>query len=322
MTRWVGGLCLVLCWSGLLRAETPIRADEILSRLRTSLAMLDYAGTLTYLRDDDATSLRIEHRLLEGLEQERVVSLEGGAKESLRWGGQVIRSGVGGDKDVLSFMSGKNGASADAFSGDRVNRVYMVHLLGVASVAGRETEHYHLMSVDGYRYSQMVWLDAVSGLPLKSVVLNAEGHMLESVQFNTITLNPDFPADFAVAFGVFPAPAGEVQSPNQPPPHQRWTPGWVPDAFVPVTAQFSPDASSAGEMQSFSDGFSRFTVFVEPPGPAQMPEGSSRRGATIALTRHRLMAGARVAVTVLGEIPLATASRVADNMRQVSEGRP
>lgn len=307
---------LGLGWAGLLRAEDGISADEVVSRIRTGLSMLDYKGTMTYIRGDDATTLSIQHRLHEGVEQEYVQTMEGQRRETLRWGPRVVCLDVEQGRDVVRLISTRSQSQPDVVNSEGLNRVYMVHPLGGEKLAGRESEKYHLMAVDEYRYSQMVWLDSVSGLPLRSVILDREGQVLESVQFSGLELDPDFTPEFEAKFASFEQ--FFLQNDGQkavPQTIAGWNPGWLPDAFHPAVSTLLPGEEAAGDGLAYTDGLSRFTVFVEPPGAGQMPEGSSRKGATTALTRHHVTLGQRYAITVIGEIPLVTAIRVVDNMR-------
>ncbi len=69
-------------------------------------------------------------------------------------------------------------------------------------------------------------------------------------------------------------------------------------------------------MRAYTDGLASFTVFHE---PRQQPinENSSVRGATVAV--HRNLPGAMI--TVVGEIPLETAERIAASVKPLADAR-
>ena len=90
-----------------------------------------------------------------------------------------------------------------------------------------------------------------------------------------------------------------------------WRLEWLPAGFVRAD-----DAQGAAVGKTFSDGLARFTVVVEfLPGLALAGEGRARRGSTIAYTRALQLAGRPALVTVLGEVPVDTARRLADAVR-------
>jgi len=66
--------------------------------------------------------------------------------------------------------------------------------------------------------------------------------------------------------------------------------------------------------RAYTDGLASFTVFHEPRDES-ITESASTRGATVAV--HRNLPGAMV--TVVGEIPLATAQRIAASVKSLAE---
>ncbi len=70
--------------------------------------------------------------------------------------------------------------------------------------------------------------------------------------------------------------------------------------------------------KTYTDGLAVFSVFVEildrdmPPG-----EGHVKQGGTTTYTRGLRLSNSPVLVTVIGEVPLATARMVADSVRWV-----
>ena len=62
----------------------------------------------------------------------------------------------------------------------------------------------------------------------------------------------------------------------------------------------------------FSDGLSVFSVFFDPQGGRLLPEVQAQRGATVAQLARVNARGGDFLVSVVGEIPIETAQRVAD----------
>jgi sigma-E factor negative regulatory protein RseB len=69
----------------------------------------------------------------------------------------------------------------------------------------------------------------------------------------------------------------------------------------------------------YDDGLARFSVFMEPLHGASVEDARSQLGPTVAVSRRLSTGDGDVMVTVVGEIPLGTAERVALSMRAAAE---
>lgn len=83
-------------------------------------------------------------------------------------------------------------------------------------------------------------------------------------------------------------------------------PGWLPEGYTPVKNAVAPGT----DITVFSNGSHSFTVCIERAGQASVPEGSTQVGEMVAI-------GKRVNqhfVTVVGDVPLMVAERVANSL--------
>lgn len=67
------------------------------------------------------------------------------------------------------------------------------------------------------------------------------------------------------------------------------------------------------DMLMYTDGLASFSVFIEPTDGA-IPEGVAQRGATLAVMNALNYQGKSYRITVVGEIPVATAQKIAQNL--------
>ncbi|TCK03163.1 MucB/RseB C-terminal domain-containing protein [Marinobacterium mangrovicola] len=89
----------------------------------------------------------------------------------------------------------------------------------------------------------------------------------------------------------------------------QWTSAWLPDGFKPVRHDMMPH----GEVIMYSNGESAFSVTVEPKKNQQNSEGVAQSDGLIALGRNQ---GSHF-ITVVGDIPLMIADRIASNVKQI-----
>ena len=70
-----------------------------------------------------------------------------------------------------------------------------------------------------------------------------------------------------------------------------------------------------GNRLHFSDGLATFSVFVEKSTDASLPEITTTVGGTVVITRRFKKSGPQI--TVVGEVPVHTARRVAESVEPV-----
>ena len=310
---------LALVWAllaaGPARSAEPVTADDWLLKLGPALNMTTYRGVFVYSRGDQVSSMRIAHRYQDGRVEEKLVQQDGANGEILRRGSRVLcvlpeHGRIHLDQVIPS------GPFGEAFASQQVpvGAWYQPQLLGEDRVAGYPAVVIGLQPRDEHRFGYRLWMEKHTGLLLKSHVRH-NGDVLEHFQFTMLEITDQLPdSEFEIQSGV------EVKEitpflpvADNPGEMDGWALGWQPDGFKPVAA---PQASR-GQAVAFSDGLATFSVFVEPTGTVEMPQGASRIGATTVYMHYALPAassGERYLVTVVGEIPPRTAMRVAQSV--------
>lgn len=310
---------VVLCLSAVVQAEEPAdaeprTAEQWLERLGPALNMTSYRGVFVYARGDQVSSLQIAHRYRDGMVEERLVLQDGGSGEIVRKGMRVVcvlpdQGRVQLDQVIPS------GPFAEAFSSQLmpVIRWYTPELIGEDRVAGYDVVKIGLKARDEHRYSHRLWLEKASGLLVKSHVRSTRDDVLEHFQFTSLEITDDIrDAELEVQTrGQEIERDLSKETVTSPAPRMDgWVLRWQPDGFIAAAAP----RSGKGQAVAFSDGLAAFSVFVEPAGRISMPTGASRIGATTVYI-NQLQAGDQpFMVTVVGEVPPATAKRVAESV--------
>ncbi len=279
-----------------------------------------YSGTFVYSRGDEMSSMRVVHRLKNGMEQERLVALDGEPREIVRNGEYVVCIFPGNEQVELEqalptspFATGITGNIAPLTS------AYSISVAGAERLAGHEVVKVALMAKDAFRYSYLLWLEKRTGLLVKSMLTGKNGEVLERFQFTELNIGENISDKEFVE--LIPEKQGQqhggsAETVETPIPH-AWEPGWLPEGFSPApyvskTNHVMPERSRS---RVYTDGLTLFSVFVEPLADAGMPEGASKMGATSAYSRYLDIENQRYVVTVVGEVPIETVKKVADNMQ-------
>lgn len=307
---WQALLALLgVCFSLAAPASEERSAAEQLERMTDALRSLSYEGTLVYLHDHHLETLHIVHRIVDGRAHEKLMSLNGPVRQVTREHDHVICE----LPDSVPISVRRRGLPGEMlrspeFDPDALSPNYLVHPLGSARVAGRQTEVVGIIPRDGLRYGYRFYLDRESGLPLKSDLMGSTAEPIEQIMFTTLKVlaeerapaaTPPAPADGPRAPTTGAAPAADADG-------DAWRFDALPPGFEVVMHDHWRDGAGVPvEHIVLTDGLASVSVYVEEDTEDGLT-GGTRFGAIHAM-------GGRVAghqVTVVGEVPAATVQAV------------
>ncbi|MHA6573795.1 MucB/RseB C-terminal domain-containing protein [Pseudomonas yamanorum] len=293
----------------------PAHADEAqdwLTRLGRAEQQQSFQGTFIYERNGSFSTHDIWHRVQNGQVRERLLQLDGSAQEVLRVDGRTqCVSGT-----LVAGLGGSPNAAARALDPQKLKAFYDLAVIGKSRVAGRNAVIVSITPRDAYRYGFELHLDRETALPLKSLLLNDQGQLLERFQFTDLSTSvPDDrelqPSGECTPVSVTSAKAPEVELP------QDWRLDWLPPGFQLVNRSAHKDSHTKVIVSSlmYDDGLARFSVFLEPLNGGAVTETRTQLGPTVAVSRRLNTPEGEVMVTVVGEIPIGTAERIALSLR-------
>ena len=313
---------LILVLSAVLAGAAERTALEWLDTMDRAFRTLDYDGVFSYQSGTDLTTLRVVHVVIDGIEHERLVHLDGARREFLRRGQEITRILQPGD-DILELEKAVPPTRfVRAFSSrlDAIVDLYRVELTGTGLVAGRRAVRLNIAPRDQDRYGVGIWLDDATGLLLRYERYDPAGTALERFQFGRLMIG-DVPREAVVpveyAGAVKMKMKLEKRLDSAVEHRSRWRPRWVPRGFDNYR---SNDAEAMRELDSveamiYTDGFAAFSVFVEPILTGRVVNFEWRNGATTVVTRTlKDPSGRNRLITVVGEVPATTAKKIAADM--------
>ena len=286
-------------------------AQELLKRLAQAEQQQSFQGTFVYERNGSFSTHRIFHRVIDGKVREHLVQLDGSAQEVSRLDGvtQCVST------SLMPGVSAVPDSSPRALDAARLSAWYDIKTEGTSRVAGRAASVVALTPRDQHRYGIELHLDAQTGLPLKSLLLSEKGQLLERLQFTE--LDPTIPTDQALQPSANCKTVDVVKAPEPARQQVAWRSSWVPPGFElsSSAARNDPDAKSQVTSLMYNDGLSRFSVFIEPVSGSAVADIRTQLGPTVAVSRRLTTPSGDAMVTVVGEIPMGTAERIALSMR-------
>lgn len=304
--------------------RADISVKDWLMRIHEGSRRLAYVGTFVVSVGDDMSSARIWHLGDETQQLERIDTLTG-----------VPRSTLRRDDDVVIFwptsrmaLSERRGGMASfpnwVQSADAgIDRFYQVRRLGTARVAGYDAEVVWMQPRDGHRFGYRVWTETKRGLILKLQTLDQSGNVLEQSAFSELTL--DAPVSARELTERMGDTAGYfVQKPLLIPTSDA-AEGWMMSKEVPGFSAMScfkrtllsntPAGANREQVFQwvFSDGLASVSLFVGTFDPERHHQsGSYAIGATHTLTKRM----GTWWVTAVGEVPQATLDRFVQGLER------
>ena len=308
-------------------ATAPVDAASLLQRMNAAFSRLSYDGVFSYLSGNELTSLRVVHKVVDGVQRERLVHLNGAPREIIRHGERVSCLVLPGDDLLVLEKSIPSGPFARAFvpEFDRITDTYSVGKFGDGRVAGRAATRVAVSPKDRHRYGYRLWLDKDTSLLLRSELVDHEGNRLEIFMFNHVLLGEDVteqalePSDLSgsLASHLTLAPAGgHWQSERAEESAGVWSTRWLPPGFemAGTDQRHKPGSGEKVDSLMYSDGLAAFSIYIEPLPDRGAASMISQNGATVAVT-HTVggtVDGAlqHYLVTLVGEIPVSTAQEI------------
>lgn len=296
--------------------ESQQEAYDWLQKMHYAVQQLNYEGTFVYLHNQHMESMKIVHTVNDGVERERLVSLNGARREVVRSKGEVICI----QPDIKSVLVGKRFGHEGItkllpYKPDEISAFYDFRMDGDERIADKNTKIILVIPKDESRYGHRVSLDIESALPLRSDLLDNSGNPISQIMFTSMRIGPTV-NDNSLEL-VTHEELKEYNWKHQEPmqnmddakSNSRWSFGPLPDGFrlsVHETRVASTD-NDIVEHFVFTDGLATMSVYIEKAIAEKQFEGESQMGAIHAF-------GAQLdgfQITAVGEVPAQTVKKFA-----------
>lgn len=299
--------------------------EDWLESMAEATRKLTYRGHFVYQQGGSLETLSVLHNYQDGKEQELIRYLDGLPREVLRQGREITYASA--DRPPVRFEHETLMPMVGRFTGKNLGKYYQLRPAALDRVAGREAVQLLVVPTDRFRYGYQIWLDRQSSLMLKSVMVDGEGRIIERMQFTNLEFT-DRLSDKEKALlsrsskGQSNETTVTMSSPesgnNE---HWGWEAGWIPDGFEVRnrSRRQSPVSERMVDTVIYSDGIASFSVFVEPDETRVLSQSSEQIGSMAAVSKVFRNNETYFHVTVVGEVPLGSAERVAVSVRPASD---
>ncbi len=309
---WLRAALLATVMLSALPAARAQDAAEFLARAAAAAQQQNYVGTIVYQHGGRSETSRLVHLFEDGNEFEKLVNLEGPAREVIRSQGEVrcyypdakvVRVEPRTFRNAFPSLSPQQQAAlADHYHFRMAER---------GRIAGIETQAWVFEPKDGLRYGHKFWADAASGLLVKARIFDKRNEAVEQFAFTEISIGLKIDRDMVKPTWAMAPPGWQVRQSGQteaPSSETGWTVTRVPPGFLKIVDGYRRlHGTRQVAHLVYSDGLVAVSVFIEPIGGGAHPIGTSRQGGMNVYIRQQ----DDNLVTVLGEVPAATVKQIA-----------
>lgn len=323
-------ICLFLLSTGTAFASPAIPTDIAattekvnaafwLSKLRMALTQTNFEAGIVTLKGEKTESFQWVHGVDEstGTEVERVSPLIGGGVMTIRKGDTVTF--VEPNKEPYSVKS----TSIRSFippvfykNAAQLINSYQFVLVSKSQIAGRSAQLIRIESVSKHAYNYWIWIDVLSGLPLRLAFVDEVGDVKEQVLMTHLTLHKEPGPEITKLFEFSTPPATEALI-AQRQETNNWNMSWLPNGFKLIKSDRHHVSISreVSDYYLYSDGLVEVSIYVQRPlesfnGPLVLRDGA---------TSFAMVHANGFDVTVVGKVPEDIAVKIASSVKAVQQ---
>lgn len=292
-------------------------AMDWVGRMSNAMRNLSYQGNFVYIHENQLESMSIFHIKNESGESERLLSLNGEAREVIRDNKNLTCIWPSSRKVVVD--NSRQNTFSPLFIPDDIVRIgqhYEMSMAGEGRVANHDAVIVHIVPKDEFRYGLKLWVNADNGLLLKSNLINERNEVVEQVMFTNIELLSEIEQtqmfklpEIDKSFSMVRYHSGDAVETVEA--DMTWQFTNLPDGFRKESAlkRMVGDTGRFVQQMVYTDGLASLSVFIEKQ-TTQTTQGETSMGAVNGF----IFLIDNYSVTAIGEVPAVTVRQVAESV--------
>jgi len=292
-------------------------AMDWIGKMSNAMRNLSYQGNFVYIHENQVESMSIFHIKNESGESERLLSLNGEARQVYRDNKNLTCIWPSSRKVVVD--NSRQNTFSPLFIPDniaRIGRHYEMSMAGEGRIANHEAVIVNIKPKDQFRYGLKLWINAANGLLLKSNLINERNEVVEQVMFTNIEILSDIEQmlvfklpEIDESFTMVRYHSGEALETVEA--DMTWQFSNMPAGFRKESAvkRMVGDTGRFVQQIVYTDGLASLSIFVEKE-TAQTTQGETSMGAVNGF----IYLIDNYSVTAIGEVPAVTVRQVAESV--------
>ncbi len=261
-----------------------VSASNILRQAASAASSLNYTGTIVYQRRGAAETSRIVHLFENGVEMERITTLDGPPFEVVRVNEELTCYIPDARVMRIEPRTGRQGfPSLHPRQLTTLAQHFTVKKLEIERVAGHDAQVWMFEPNDEFRFWHKLWTELKTGLWLRGRVIDEKGNTIEEITFTDINIGGKIDRE-----QVKPTLANKIAQwrvdRKSPLLATRAETGWIaknlPAGFAKISESFMralPGRTEPVSQLVFSDGLTSVSVYAAPG----VPNESTQAGASV-----------------------------------------
>jgi sigma-E factor negative regulatory protein RseB len=293
--------------------EQELNARQVLVKMNHAMEVLNYQGTVAFLKNGKLEPMKYVHAAEKGIEQERLLSLNSPLREIIRDADKVSCRFKETQQIVVDHRPFERSFLVDVPKNlDQLGAIYQFEMVGEEDVAMLPSYVVAIRPKDHFRYLRKLWIEKQSFLPLKIVVYDSSGVSLEQVVFTEMEVKEALP----FVDVKFLDTAHSAQHIHQLQPQSSDQAAFVvtglPKGFREVFFTRKPmhNAGQPVDHLLLSDGLTSVSIYMENKSVAMQP-GLQSVGAVNSYSRTIN----NYQLTVMGEAPAEAVKSIAEGIK-------
>jgi sigma-E factor negative regulatory protein RseB len=294
--------------------ELELNAQQVLVKMNHAMEVLNYQGTVAFLKNGKLEPMKYVHAAAKGVQQERLLSLNSPLREIIRDADKVSCLFKETQQSIVDHRPFERSFLVDVPDNlDELEAIYQFEVSGEENVAMLPSYVVAIQPKDNARYPRKIWIEKQHFLPLKIVLYDNSGAPLEQVVFSDIEVKDALP----FVDVEFPDAARPAQHIHQAQPQSSEQADFIvtelPKGFREVFFTRKPmhNAEQPVDHLLISDGFASVSVYMEKNKNATMQPGLQSVGAVNSYSRTIN----NYQLTVMGEVPAETVKLIAEGIK-------
>lgn len=296
-------------------ARDRISPNDWLDRMSVAVTTIEYEGTVIRRQNGEAQALKVVHKIIDGVVNEKVITQEGNGLEIIRIGNEV-HCILPDKKSVLIEQWNDRSTLFSTLPSSEVSfgSEYDLSLVREERVAGRPAVLLAIRPHDSFRFGHRIWLDRETAFPLRTELVGNDGELIEQFKFADINLEsavsqqalaPSMNLDnFTWYSDPVRVEAADIET--------NWVCDDLPAGFRVISTRHEqlPGADAPVTHIVYGDGLATVSVFIA----EQQDQEIARRSNVGAASSFSIESG-EYQITAVGEVPAETVQRIASSMR-------
>jgi sigma-E factor negative regulatory protein RseB len=312
--HWLLALFLLVAGTS-VAARDRISPNDWLDRMSAAVTTIEYEGTVIRRQNGEAQALKVVHKIIDGVVNEKVITQEGNGLEIIRIGNEV-HCILPDKKSVLIEQWNDRSTLFSTLPSSEVSfgSEYDLSLVREERVAGRPAVLLAIRPHDSFRFGHRIWLDRETAFPLRTELVGNDGELIEQFKFADINLEsavsqqalaPSMNLDnFTWYSDPVRVEAADIET--------NWVCDDLPAGFRVISTRHEqlPGADAPVTHIVYGDGLATVSVFIA----EQQDQEIARRSNVGAASSFSIESG-EYQITAVGEVPAETVQRIASSMR-------